>query len=155
MKLLLPLLFLVGVGLIGFNLWKWVWISSVERDQRVSTIWITEIAGADPLPNRLMDQFYQVAYGRLNGLWGDRLLYGCALVAGVVEGCWLRRRLENKGYHMRLWISAQACIVIVVLGGLVLVTLSVPLQYRMAAAGLAAVFAWFGFAVAAGFPRTL
>ena len=155
MRSLPPLLFVIGVGLVGCNLWKWAWMSSAERDQLATTIWITEVASAAPLANRLMDRLYQVVHGRLLGLWADRLLYGCALVVGVVEGLWLRRRLENSGYHLMIWTSAQACLVIIIVGAVVLATLSSPLPYRTAAAGAAAVCAWFGFAATAGFPRTL
>ena len=155
MRLMLPVMFLAGVGLIGLHLWRWVWMSSVDRDTAVITIVQAEFGGGFSVSARLLEQGYQVAYGRLLGLWADRLLYGCALVVGVVEGLWLRRRLENSGYHLILWTSAQACLVMIIMGVLVLATLPSPLPYRTAAAGAAAVFAWFGFAAAAGFPRTL
>ena len=130
-------------------------MSSADRETAVFTIVQAEFGGGFSISEQLIERFYQVVHGRLLGLWADRLLYGCALVVGVVEGLWLRRRLENSGYHLIIWTSAQACLVMMIVGVLVLVTLSSPLPYRTAAAVAAAVCAWSGFAATAGFPRTL
>ena len=67
MRLMLPLLFLVGVGLIELNLWKWGWMSTAERDMAIITILSTEFGGQLNVSDRLIDQLYQVVQGRYRG----------------------------------------------------------------------------------------
>lgn len=130
-------------------------MSSTDRDITVFSIFVAEFAEDLNVSEGLPQQLERLVWGRLREIWADRLLYGCGLIVGIVEGLWLRRRLESKGYHMILWTSAQACLVTIIVGLLVLVTLSSPLPYRVVAASAVAVCAWLGFATTAGFPRTL